>query len=435
MPGAFLHKKSLLDQFGDDYKMVNPIKARRTERQWENPIIRRQREKGIQDWASSFAGKRHYRKLARFNAMRSEAFNAKEYDKFYDEVLDALYAVYDDGTVETIIDSYPIVDMYDKGMSTEEILEDIKGWMKAQMGEAKGEAYGGARFGKRDIVQALAGALHNDEDDNYSIRYFDSDKVGIEPSYAYAENKEGYDAWYVYDDGTVEFEFDGEPQGKAKVDSLSKLESTILKLFGLQLGGSGGAQEAKQAKRIYPKFVQISTQRDFDKYIKPALGRGTSAYGLSDIEGMWWEIADGERVPASAKTVREIRDSVSKRPRFIFISGAGVERGITDMSLTEYAREMGMTAKDYLDGYDAGSWESKKSETLEYEKGYKNSRGEDAPWVIRDHEGGKVLASFAKKADAEAHLERMKHYSKSESLKKALHESRTKKLERMGAVC
>ena len=42
-------------------------------------------------------------------------------------------------------------------------------------------------------------------------------------------------------------------------------------------------------------------------------------------------------------------------------------------------------------------------ETIEYKKGHKNSRGEDAPWVIRDHKNGKVLVSFSKKDDAEAH--------------------------------
>lgn len=56
------------------------------------------------------------------------------------------------------------------------------------------------------------------------------------------------------------------------------------------------------------------------------------------------------------------------------------------------------------------------NETIEYKKGHKNSRGEDAPWVIRDHKNGKVLASFPEKGDAEAHLERMKHYSKGEKL-------------------
>lgn len=53
-------------------------------------------------------------------------------------------------------------------------------------------------------------------------------------------------------------------------------------------------------------------------------------------------------------------------------------------------------------------------EKLGYEKGHKNSRGEDAPWVIRSHEDNRVLASFAKKEDAEEHLKRMMQYSKEE---------------------
>lgn len=51
-------------------------------------------------------------------------------------------------------------------------------------------------------------------------------------------------------------------------------------------------------------------------------------------------------------------------------------------------------------------------ETIEFEKGHKNSRGEDAPWVIRDHKGGKVLASFPSEDAAKAHLARMKNYAK-----------------------
>lgn len=62
--------------------------------------------------------------------------------------------------------------------------------------------------------------------------------------------------------------------------------------------------------------------------------------------------------------------------------------------------------------------EAKESadEKLGYEKGHKNSRGEDAPWVIRSHEDNRILASFANKKDAEEHLKRMKQYSKNESL-------------------
>jgi hypothetical protein len=40
------------------------------------------------------------------------------------------------------------------------------------------------------------------------------------------------------------------------------------------------------------------------------------------------------------------------------------------------------------------------NETIEYEKGHKNSRGEDAPWVIRDHKDNRVLASFPTKKEA-----------------------------------
>jgi len=56
-------------------------------------------------------------------------------------------------------------------------------------------------------------------------------------------------------------------------------------------------------------------------------------------------------------------------------------------------------------------------EKLGYEKGHKNSKGEDAPWVIRSHEDNRVLASFPTKKQAEDQMQRMKQYSKSESKK------------------
>lgn len=54
-------------------------------------------------------------------------------------------------------------------------------------------------------------------------------------------------------------------------------------------------------------------------------------------------------------------------------------------------------------------------EKLGYEKGHKNSKGEDAPWVIRSHKDNRVLASFPTKKEAEDHMQRMKQYSKSEA--------------------
>ena len=56
-------------------------------------------------------------------------------------------------------------------------------------------------------------------------------------------------------------------------------------------------------------------------------------------------------------------------------------------------------------------------EKLGYEKGHKNSKGEDAPWVIRSHKDNRVLASFPTKKQAEDQMQRMKQYSKSEARK------------------
>ena len=64
---AFLSKHSVLDR---DNPLTDVLAQRRTARNWSNPITRHKREKGVQDWAKSFQGKQHYRKLARFNATR-----------------------------------------------------------------------------------------------------------------------------------------------------------------------------------------------------------------------------------------------------------------------------------------------------------------------------------------------------------------------------
>lgn len=65
--------------------------------------------------------------------------------------------------------------------------------------------------------------------------------------------------------------------------------------------------------------------------------------------------------------------------------------------------------------FDKSESKEPADEKLGYEKGHKNSRGENAPWVIRSHEDNRILASFSNKKDAEEHLKRMKQYSKTES--------------------
>jgi hypothetical protein len=46
-------------------------------------------------------------------------------------------------------------------------------------------------------------------------------------------------------------------------------------------------------------------------------------------------------------------------------------------------------------------------EYVVYMKGHKNSKGEEAPWVIKSHENNKVLSSHMSKKEAQAHLQQM----------------------------
>lgn len=50
-------------------------------------------------------------------------------------------------------------------------------------------------------------------------------------------------------------------------------------------------------------------------------------------------------------------------------------------------------------------------EFVKYIKGHENSKHESAPWVVISHKTGKVLASFATKAEAKKHLQMMHVFS------------------------
>lgn len=49
-------------------------------------------------------------------------------------------------------------------------------------------------------------------------------------------------------------------------------------------------------------------------------------------------------------------------------------------------------------------------EYVKHMKGHKNSKGEEAPWVIVSHSTGKVISSHKTKKEAEAHLRTMEYY-------------------------
>ncbi len=40
-------------------------------------------------------------------------------------------------------------------------------------------------------------------------------------------------------------------------------------------------------------------------------------------------------------------------------------------------------------------------------EGHKNSKGEDAPWVIKSHKNNKILSSHKNKESAKKHLQQM----------------------------
>lgn len=98
-------------------------------------------------------------------------------------------------------------------------------------------------------------------------------------------------------------------------------------------------------------------------------------------------------------------DDISELQKWSNNNGWGMGVGPSASSM-ELAREVAKSRETLSESTD---------EKLGYEKGHKNSRGEDAPWVIRSHKDNRILASFAKKKDAEEHMQRMKQYSKSES--------------------
>lgn len=112
---AFLHKKSLIDKFRDDHnKGTGYIQAARARRTWNNPMTRRKRTNKLNDWITSFAGKRHIRKLSRFNALKESNAtmdDTKAFIKYTDDVLDILTTKYDVSRDE--LKSPLFMDMFD----------------------------------------------------------------------------------------------------------------------------------------------------------------------------------------------------------------------------------------------------------------------------------------------------------------------------------
>lgn len=135
--------------------------------------------------------------------------------------------------------------------------------------------------------------------------------------------------------------------------------------------------------------------------------------------------ADGDGVDEStADILQDLADNAVK-------AGCDKANRSTDPTIADYGLNADYVAWDEpelfhnqwsyavnLSSKPKNSKSESADEKLSYEKGHKNSKGEDAPWVIRSHEDNRILASFADKSDAQEHLGRMKQYSEQESMQK-----------------
>jgi hypothetical protein len=260
--GYFLHKKSLLDRFKDDYSShTGYIQSARAEHTWNNPLTRRKRTKELNGWIKSFAGKRHIRKLSRFNAVNA---------------------------------------------------------------------------GRDESLQVVHPEVEFD-----CLRYANILEL---------------------------------PNGVC-VDVYPTIRCPRRCAFVFRVMGFG----------------------EVDKDLHKNAGNLKYAiHGYYPVYGL-------ERQPSEEFDI--FCDDISELQKWSNNNGWGMGVGPSASSM-ELAREVAKSSETLSESTD---------EKLGYEKGHKNSRGEDAPWVIRSHKDNRILASFAKKKDAEEHMQRMKQYSKTES--------------------
>ena len=332
---AFLHKKSLLDQFKDDHKHTGIIQSMRAEHTWNNPLTRRKRTKKLNGWIKSFDGKNHIRKLSRFNAVQTHRHESL------------------DDTITFKGGAF----MQNEAMSLKGFIENLTDKLVNKYGIGK------------DVVKNYLD-LHTEEmqklldDKNLSLK----DKV-----------------LFVRDEIT-DCKYEASSPKKAPKD----IEDTAKYVCKFIKDNAGGIN-------CSTKLTMVNDDED-------------DFYGLYDltIGGKTYHLYAGD----------EDYSITDKNDVETLVEGS-----------TDLQGAMNRDLADFCDSLQNGGTDEAKcaDEKLGYEKGHKNSKGEDAPWVIRSHEDNRILASFANKKDAEEHLKRMKQYSKGESYELASKEIQVRK--------
>jgi len=348
MADAFLHRRSVLDKHKDAYGLKNPIKQMRVARSWDNPITRNKREKSLHSWANSFAGKRHYRKLSRHNALH-----------LHEEVESlGIPAVYSGSTL-TLAD----------GSVVTGISPGIRGKCSVTINAVR----------EGDFIRLIPDW---DEQGNFFKREVHSK---YELDYTNHGTKYDHSVAYLNDLGAL-----------AHHEAFHLCEDVSMNKVSIE--------EICDTLNRYAAARWLPFKADL---LHGANGKHISLHSGNTYLDIGYA-PSGEL---------EVYDAMVAHPLNVLTHWDSVDE-IAGHLLSLAVRQAAKNESVY--------------EKLSFEKGHKDSKGNDAPWVIRSHDDGKVLVSFANKDDAVQHLARMKNYSKKESfmsLKSVLHESRTKKLE------
>ena len=524
---AFLHKKSLLDQFKDDHKHTGIIQSMRAEHTWNNPLTRRKRTKELNGWIKSFAGKRHVHKLARFNAQQAgkdESYEDVKLDCLrYADILELpngvcvkvnatircprraafvfrITGIYDaeqgNPSKYVIRGFYPVYGLERKPSEDFDIpcnnVSDIEQWVKSN---EKGNHMQNEAMSLKGFIENLSDKLVNkyglekDVVKNYLDLHTEEmqellndtelslkEKVLFVRSEITGEqDKAKQSESLVLPNPTIIYRGTSEDAKKA-----SHYISNILADKGLGWGRVSW-QAPKEGEYHYghpEKDVYTVTLRGSNDIIKDSFAVYKDVFGndfwnncnaspdgwvnpqtiarydvatprqeskkhegfntTRDLDNFALHILnyikDKTHYPGYVRFVKLNDDEEDFYGKYVLsVNGKNyyLYVGDTDYSITDNNDEntlvegstdlsgaMNKDLDDFCERIQQPFYtESKKptDEKLGYEKGHKNSKGEDAPWVIRSHEDNRVLASFATEEEAKEHLKRMKQYSKGES--------------------
>lgn len=504
MPDYFLKKKSLLDRFKDNHGRTGYIQSARAEHTWSNPIKRNRRTKELNGWIKSFAGKKHIRKLARFNTLNNGKNENLEEAMNWINVTDNTKEILKNGSEKSSLNTI------------EDVVADLA------YAQAASDTIFGRPTTAKSILWKAAENFKDSElnfDDNGSfiedfiVNYEDQfreiypyavqncDWLKLDPDFDKTYNSDDkfpFVEWVISQVAKELFKYapaDADAKESKDVDEKPTEAIQINTPIVLYKGDAENAAKAHNylykklprvkgasiASDVKPlgnnKFCRVlfygsntgvmklfgyysdmydeefwnNCEADPDGWVNPQTidrydgatprqeskkheGFNTTRDLDNFAQHILNYIKDKTHYPGYVRFVKLNDDEEDFYGKyFLAVNGKNyyLYVGDTDYTITDNNDEntlvegstdlSGAMNKD-LDDFckriqQPFYTESKEptDEKLSYEKGHKNSRGENAPWVIRSHEDNRVLASFAKKKDAEEHLKRMKQYSKNES--------------------